>query len=221
MTMVVDERLFTYISSLDGPLPEYLDSIRQQAVDEEVPIIRTDMQMLMKWLMTSYRPKRILEIGAAVGFSALLMAEYDADAQITTIENYEPRIVKAKENIASSPHGDRVKLLEGDAADILPSLTEQGKYDFVFMDAAKGQYPALLPVVLGLMDEGAVLVTDNVLFDGDIIESKYLIKRRNRTIHTRMREYLYTLTHTDGLVTTVLPVGDGVSLSVKKNGQKL
>ena len=215
--MIVDERLFTYISTLDSPLPEYLDGIRSRAVAGEVPIIRTDMQMLMKWLMASYRPKNILEVGAAVGFSALLMAEYDADAHITTIENYEPRIKEAKENISASPNADRIELLEGDAGEILPSLaSEKKKYDFVFMDAAKGQYPALLPVVLGLMDEGAVLVTDNVLFDGDIIESKYLIKRRNRTIHTRMREYLYTLTHTDGLVTTVLPVGDGVSLSVRR-----
>ena len=214
--MIVEDRLFTYITSLDSELPEYLDSIRQQAIDGDVPIIRRDMQMLMKWLMASYRPERILEIGAAVGFSALLMAEFDRNAHITTIENYEPRIVKAGENIASSPHADRITLLEGDAAEILPGLSEGGaKFDFVFMDAAKGQYPALLPIVLDLMDDGAVLVTDNVLFDGDIIESKYLIKRRNRTIHTRMREYLYTLTHTDGLITTVLPVGDGVSLSVK------
>ena len=214
--MIVDERLFTYISSLDSALPKYLDSIREKAVADEVPIIRTDMQMLMKWLMASYRPKRILEVGTAVGFSALLMAEYDKDAHIDTIENYEPRIAEASENIAASPHADRITLLEGDACEILPKLAEESdKYDFVFMDAAKGQYPALLPVVLSLMEEGAVLVTDNVLFDGDIIESKYLIKRRNRTIHTRMREYLYTLTHTGGLVTTVLPVGDGVSLSVK------
>ena len=214
--MIVEDRLFTYISSLDSELPGYLDMIRQQAVDEDVPIIRTDMQMLMKWLMTSYKPKRILEIGAAVGFSALLMAEYDSEAHITTIENYEPRIKKAAENFESSPHADRITLLAGDAGEILPQLqTDEKKYDFVFMDAAKGQYPALLPTVLDLMDDGALLVTDNVLFDGDIIESKYLIKRRNRTIHTRMREYLYTLTHTDGLVTAVLPVGDGVSLSVK------
>ena len=144
------------------------------------------------------------------------MAEYDTDAHITTIENYEPRIKQAMENFASSPHADRITLLVGDAGEILPQLQTDGKrYDFVFMDAAKGQYPALLPTVLDLMGDGALLVTDNVLFDGDIIESKYLIKRRNRTIHTRMREYLYTLTHTDGLVTTVLPVGDGVSLSVK------
>ncbi len=215
--MIVDERLFTYISSLDSPLPEYLENIRREAIETDVPIIRTDMQMLMKWLMASYKPERILEIGAAVGFSSLLMAEYSKNTHITTIENYEPRIIKAKENIAGSPHADRITLLEGDAGEILPELAGKNeKYDFVFMDAAKGQYPALLPTVLDLMEEGAVLVTDNVLFDGDIIESKYLIKRRNRTIHTRMREYLYTLTHTEGLMTTVLPVGDGVSLSVKR-----
>ena len=161
------------------------------------------------------KPKQILEVGTAIGFSALLMSEFaPEDCHITTIEKYEKRIPIAKGNFEKYGKADKITLLEGDAIDILKKL--EGTYDFIFMDAAKGQYINFLPDILRLLSVGGVLVSDNVLQDGDIIESKYAITRRNRTIHTRMREYLYTLKNHEQLETAILPLGDGVALSVKK-----
>ena len=213
--MVVDERLVTYINSLDQGNTEILDIIEREALDSYVPIIRKEMQSFLKLLLAMQKPKRILEVGTAVGFSAILMAEYDPEAcEITTIENYEKRIPIAKENFKRAGKEDQITLIEGDAAEVLKQLSEP--YDMVFMDAAKGQYIHFMPDILRLLKTGGVLVSDNVLQDGDIIESHFAVTRRNRTIYKRMREYLYELTHRDDLVTSVLPLGDGVTVSVRK-----
>ena len=201
--MIVDERFVTYINSLDTENTSFLEELEKTAKEAYVPIIRREMQSLLKLLLAMKRPIRILEVGTAVGFSALLMAEYNPVAcEITTIENYEKRIPIAKENFAKAGR-DQIKTL-------------QEPYDFIFMDAAKGQYIHFFDDVLRLLAEGGILVSDNVLQDGDIIESHYAVTRRNRTIHKRMREYLYELTHNEQLTTAVLPVGDGVTVSVKK-----
>ncbi|EJX03458.1 O-methyltransferase family protein [gut metagenome] len=169
----------------------------------------------MKVLLALKRPERILEVGTAVGFSTLLMCEYGRpEAKITTIENYEKRIPLAKENFKKAGRESQITLLEGDAGTILKELT--GPYDLIFMDAAKGQYLHWLPEVLRLMEPGSVLVSDNVLQEGDLIESHYLVERRNRTIYKRMREYLYELKHHPCLETAVIPLGDGVTVSVKR-----
>lgn len=212
--MVVDERLVTYINSLDQGNTEILDIIEREALDSYVPIIRKEMQSFLKLLLAMQKPKRILEVGTAVGFSAILMAEYDPEAcEITTIENYEKRIPIAKENFKRAGKEDQITLIEGDAAEVLKQLSEP--YDMVFMDAAKGQYIHFMPDILRLLKTGGVLVSDNVLQDGDIIESHFAVIRRNRTIYKRMREYLYELTHRDDLVTAVLPIGDGITVSTK------
>ena len=212
--MIVDERLVTYINSLDTGNTSILDQIEQEALESYVPIIRKEMQQFLKLLLAMKRPMRILEVGTAVGFSAILMAEYDpVPCEITTIENYEKRIPIAKENFIRAGKEKQITLLEGDAAQILPTLTES--YDFIFMDAAKGQYIHFLPDILRLLAVGGVLVSDNVLQDGDIIESRFAVTRRNRTIHARMREYLYALKHHEALETVILTLGDGTALSVK------
>ena len=155
--------------------------------------------------------------GTAIGFSALLMSEYAPQGcRITTIEKYGKRIPVARENFEKAGKSDCITLLEGDAAEILASLKEDGAYDLVFMDAAKGQYINFLPDILRLLAPTGLLVSDNILQDGELIESKYAVIRRNRTIHNRMREYLYQLTHCEGLETTILPVADGVALSAKR-----
>ena len=213
--MIVDERLVTYINSLDTGNTSILDQIEQEALDSYVPIIRKEMQQFLKLLLAMKRPMRILEVGTAVVFSAILMAEYDpVPCEITTIENYEKRIPIAKENFIRAGKEKQITLLEGDAAQILPTLTES--YDFIFMDAAKGQYIHFMPDILRLLGSEGTLVSDNVLQDGDIIESRFAVTRRNRTIHKRMREYLYELTHDERLVTAVLPIGDGVTVSTWK-----
>lgn len=213
--MIVDERLVTYINSLDTGNTEILDQIEKEAIAVYVPIIRKEMQSFLKLLLAMQKPMRILEVGTAVGFSAILMAQYaPADCKIVTIENYEKRIPVAKENFKRAGKDEQITLLEGDAMQILPTLS--GEFDMIFMDAAKGQYINFMPDILRLLKSGGVLVSDNVLQDGDIIESHYVVERRNRTIYKRMREYMYELTHNEGLVTAVLPVGDGITVSAKK-----
>lgn len=213
--MIVEERLVTYINSLDRGNTELLDAIEAEAVSDYVPIIRKEMQSFLKMMLQLQQPRRILEVGTAVGFSAILMAEYNPKpCEITTIENYEKRIPIARDNFKRAGKQDMIELLEGDAAQVLKTLQEP--FDFIFMDAAKGQYLNFLPDILRLLSPGGILISDNVLQDGDIVESRFAVTRRNRTIHKRMREYLYELTHHEELVTTVLPVGDGITVSVKK-----
>lgn len=217
--MILDERLLIYLNSLNSGNGELLDRIEKEALAGDVPIVRKDMQSFLKFLLAVKKPRRILEVGCAVGFSAILMAQWNpVDCTVTTIENWEPRIPVARENFRRAGRAEQITLLEGDAGEILPQLLAEGKqYDWIFMDAAKGQYPVLLPTVVELLENDGVLVSDNVLFDGEIIESRFVVTRRNRTIHKRMREYLYTLTHHECLTTTVLPVGDGAAVSVKCN----
>ncbi len=213
--MITDERFTAYINSLENGNPSYLDELELYAHKTDVPIIRKEMQSLMKTLIVMNKPKQILEVGTAIGFSTLLMSEFmPEDGHITTIEKYEKRIPLAKENFRKNGKEEKITLLEGDAADILKEL--DGTFDFIFMDAAKGQYIHFLPDILRLLPPGGLLVSDNVLQDGDIIESKYAITRRDRTIHKRMRDYLYTLKNHEQLETAILTLGDGVALSVKK-----
>lgn len=213
--MIVNERITAYINSLDRGNGSLCDEVEEEAVSSYVPIIRKETSALLKTLVAMKRPERILEVGTAVGYSALLMSRVmPENCHITTIEKYEKRIPIAKENFIRAGEEKRITLLEGDAEEILGSLS--GPYDFIFMDAAKGQYLHWLPVMLRLLPKGGVLVSDNVLQDGDIIESRYAVERRNRTIHARMREYLYTLTHMEEFETSIIPIGDGVTISVKK-----
>ena len=213
--MIADERMSAFIDSLDTGNTPFLNEIESEAKKTNVPIIRTQTQSLIKLLLAVQKPASILEVGCAIGFSALLMSEYaPADCHITTIEKYEKRIPIAKDNFKRAGMEDRITLLEGDAADLLKEL--DGSYDFIFMDAAKGQYIHFLPDVLRLLSEGGILLSDNVLQDGDVIESRFAVTRRNRTIHSRMRQYLYELKHHPDLETAILPVGDGVTVSVKK-----
>lgn len=212
--MVVDERLVTYINSLDQGNTAILDTIEREALDSYVPIIRKEMQSFLKLLLAMQKPKRILEVGTAVGFSAILMAEYNPyPCEIVTIENYDKRIPIARENFMRAGKEKQITLIEGDATEVLKTLAEP--FDMIFMDAAKGQYINFMPDILRLLKKDGVLVSDNVLQDGDIIESHFVVTRRNRTIHKRMREYLYELTHREDLVTAVLPIGDGITVSTR------
>ena len=213
--MIANERIISYINSLSTEDTPFLTELEKWALKERVPIIRKETQSFLKMLLVMKQPEHILEIGTAVGFSSLMMSEWVSEnCTITTIENYEKRIPIARENFVRAGKDHQITLLEGDAMEVLKGLT--GPYDFVFLDAAKAQYIYYLPELLRIMPEGAVLVSDNVLQDGNIVESRFAVERRDRTIHARMREYLYELTHRDDLVTSVLPLGDGVTVSVRK-----
>ena len=210
------ERVLDFIRSFSVDRgSDSLKAIEAEAVRDRVPVIRRETRELLKILLQMKKPEKILEVGAAIGFSSVFMGENTSPAtKITTIENYPPRIERAKANIAMAGMEERITLLEGDAARWLKEL--DGSYDFIFMDAAKGQYIHFLPDVLRLLPQGGVLVSDNVLQDGDIFESRYGIRRRNHTIHSRMREYLFALTHNDTLDTVILETGDGMTISAKK-----
>ena len=212
--MIVDERIVTFINSMETENSKILEAIESEALSTYVPIIRKEMQSFLKVLLTIQKPMRILEVGTAVGFSALLMSEYaPAGCEITTIENYEKRIPIARNNFKRAGKESQITLLEGDAMEVLPTLDEP--YDFIFMDAAKGQYIHYMPEVMRLLKTGGTLVSDNVMQDGSIIESRFAVERRDRTIHSRMREYLYELKHHEELLTSIIPLGDGVAVSVK------
>lgn len=212
--MIVDERMIAYIRSLDRGESEIIREIEKKALEDRVPVIRKETASLLKVLLRMTKPKKILEVGTAVGFSALLMSGYaPEDTKITTIEKFQKRIDEAKVNFKRAGVTDRITLLEGDALELLKTL--KPTYDFIFMDAAKGQYIHFLPEVMRLLEDGGTLVSDNVLQDGDIIQSRYAVTRRNRTIHSRMREYLWELKHRDDLETVILPIGDGVAVSTK------
>ena len=219
------ERTEIFIESLNEGNTEFLDNLEAEANRDNVPIIRKSMQRFLKLMLELKKPKNILEVGTAVGFSAILMAQYSqSDCHITTIEKYEKRIPVAKENFLKSGFNDKITLIEGDAKDILNELLENengddkfaGRYDMIFMDAAKGQYINFLPNAVKLLKKGGVLITDNVLQDDTVIQSKFTVVRRERTIHKRMREYIRALMQSDELTTDILQLGDGISVSVKK-----
>ncbi len=213
--MIVDPRIVSYINSLDTGNSSICDEIEREALAADVPIIRKEMGNLLKVLLALKMPHNILEVGTAVGYSSILMSEnMPQDCHITTIENYDKRIPVARQNFKRAGKEDKITLIEGDALEVLQDMT--GSFDFIFMDAAKGQYINYYPHIYRLLSDGGLLISDNVLQEGEIVQSKYGVTRRNRTIHERMREYIYLLTHEEGLVTSVVPIGDGITLSVKK-----
>ena len=212
--MIVDDRLTSYLHSLDNADSEIVTAIGREARAGRVPIIRPETGNLLKVLLRLQKPYRILEIGTAVGYSSILMSEcLEPGASIITVEKYEKRIPIARENIKRAGKEGCITLIEGDAIEVMKTL-DPG-FDFIFMDAAKGQYIHFLPEVLRLLKKGGILVSDNVLQDGDIVESRCAVTRRNRTIHSRMRDYLWQLKHMKEFETAVLTVGDGVTISTK------
>ena len=209
-----ETRVDSYIESLGSPAPGYLEELAAAAREAAVPIIRPPMMDFLRTIIWMHRPMTILEIGCAVGFSALYMRECAfEDCRITTIENYEPRIVEARKNLAKYDPDSRIRLIEGDAMEIIKGLNEA--YDLIFMDGPKGQYINMYDDIKRLLPPGGVLISDNILQEGDILESRYAVTRRDRTIHSRMRDYLYKLTHDEDYSTSILPLADGVSLSVR------
>ena len=214
--MITDERTSTFIDSISGLNTPFLEELEVKAHADGIPIIRRATQSLIKFVLADLKPASILEIGTATGFSAIFMATYGGNVHIDTIENYKKRIAEAKQNIADAGLEEVINLIEGDAESVIEELAAKGKsYDMIFIDAAKAQYLNYLPVCKNLLRTGGILISDNVLFDGDIGLSRFAVRRRDRTIHARMREYLRTIAEDEDLVTTILPIADGMTLSVK------
>lgn len=214
MSEITYDFIREYLQAIQADGDLILEEIRQYAMIHNVPIIKNEVKQLLEVILSLQKPLRILEIGTAIGYSSLLMSKYLADhGTITTLERSEEMIEQAKKNYNMAQKEEVIKLLKGDAQEILPTLTET--YDFIFMDAAKGQYITFLPDCLRLLKVGGILVSDNVLQDGYIAKSRWQIPRRQRTIHQRMRTYLWELNHNEKLRTAILPIADGVTLSYK------
>lgn len=217
------ERMEVFIEAMTPPGPVHLQDLELEALAAGVPIIRPQTQNLLRFFLTMKRPSRILEIGTAVGFSALFMQHYaPAECRIITIEKDRVRAQKARENFARygriSTEGGQtgITLMEGDAIEVLGGIREDASFDLVFMDAAKGQYIRFLPDAVRLLGSGGLLITDNILQEGEILSSRFAVTRRNRTIHARMRAYIHALMEEERLETLLLPTGDGAAVSLKK-----
>ena len=210
----IGERISVFAESLHAEESPELRALEREALENNIPIIRPQTRGLIQCILEMTAPSRILEVGTAVGYSALVMDTYAPCAcSIITIERDAQRAAQARKNFERFA-ADRITLLEGDAAQILPGLS--GSFDFVFMDAAKGQYIRFLPEVIRLLRPGGVLLSDNVLKDGEILASKFAVTRRDRTIHKRMREYLSAISQDPRLRTVLLETGDGAALSVRR-----
>ena len=210
-----DKRIEIFLSSLEKGNPDFIDDLEEKAINDNVPIIKKPVQGLLRVLLKMLKPERVLEIGTAVGFSAMFMMYHAPEIKrLTTIEDYKKRFDEAEKNFEAYGFSDRTELIFGDANEILPKLEEP--YDLIFMDAAKAQYINYLPEAVRLLKSGGMLIADNCLQDGDILESRFIIERRDRTIHKRMREFLYCINNSDELESTVLDIGDGVALCVRK-----
>lgn len=208
------EKFLAFREKKSKTIPEDLEELEEKALCDWMPIIRKDTQALLIWLMKERRPKRILEIGTCVGFSAILMARYtEDDAQIVTVENYEPRIKEATSNFAKFGYEKRITLMPMDAKDALEQL--DGKFDFIFLDGPKGQYPFYLPRLLELLSDDGMMVTDNVLQDGDLLKERSEIRHRDRTIHDRLNMFLEELLTNESLNTFVTQTGDGMALTTR------
>ncbi len=210
------DRITSFIRSYIKDDEGELGKIYSDAIDNRVPVMRPETRELLKTQLIIKKPVHVLEIGTAVGYSSLFMSQYlGKDGRITTIELDDDRVNIAKNNIKKLDKESVIKVIKGDAAEVLKDL-EADSYDFAFVDAAKGQYINYYTEVMRLVKSGGVIVSDNILQDGDVLESHYTVEKRNRTIHDRMREYLYTICNDDRLDTSLLSVGDGVAISVKK-----
>ena len=209
--------IISYTHDDEGLLKEIYD----KAIADDVPIIRRETRDFLQVLLRIIKPETILEVGTAVGYSTLVMAETvfdvlgDAHWHIDTCELDESRIEEATKNFAKSSFDEKISLLKGDAAETLKRIN--GKtYDFIFIDAAKAQYMTYLEEAIRLSHKDTVIVTDNILAEGDVLESHFLVEKRDRTIHDRMREYLSYVKNEPRLETSILSVGDGLALSVVK-----
>lgn len=203
---------------LDGLIPErgeFLTELRRKSALEEsyAPIVQRETEQLIVTLLKMLKPGRVLEIGTAVGYSAILMAEnLPPESTIVTVERYKKHADIAVDNIFATGYEKKIKVIEGEAAEVLHWL--DGGFDFVFLDAAKGQYIEFLPDILRLLNKGGVLLSDNILYHG-MIEDEEKIERRKITIVKRLHMYLEEIMKNPLLTTSIIPLGDGVAISVK------
>ncbi len=209
-----DQEYGAFLKSILPPFDGKLLELQKRAVHEGIPIIPHETACFIRMLLGILKPVSVLEIGTAVGFSASLFCWYtDKSVCVTTIDRYPYMIERAKENIKFMGLENRITLLEGDAGEILPTLI--GGFDLIFLDAAKGQYINFLPDCIRLLNTGGMLISDDVLLSGGVTGSRFQVPRRQRTIHKRLRSFLWEITRNPQLETSILPVGGGLALCRK------
>ncbi len=191
---------------------EELKKIKEKALEEHIPILMDETLAVMDKILKEKKSEKILEIGTAVGYSAICFSEYICEnGRIDTIEREEERVKQALENIKKAEVEEKIHILQGDAVEILPTLKE--KYDVVFIDAAKGKYPFFLEQALRLLKEDGIIFADNILYKGYVMGEYH--KHKQRTAVRNLREYIKEVTDNPGLNTQILEVGDGLAISRK------
>jgi predicted O-methyltransferase YrrM len=212
----VKNRIDVFLELFREELPEYLRDLEKKAISKNVPILGHTTADILRFYLRSLHVKNVLEIGTAVGYSALFMRECANDLFITTIEKIDQRYEEALNNFKKYDKDSRITPVKADAMDAIVSLKKEKKrFGLIFLDAAKGQYSAYLPILIDLMDEGGVLIADNIFHNGAVVESRYAVTQRDRTIHDRLREFLKDITEHEKLDTLILPVEDGVAICQK------
>lgn len=214
MSNINEDYIQDYIRSILPESDGYLAELEKYASDNHIPIVEKEVAQLIKVLLKMYKPKNILEIGTAIGYSALIMASSTSeDCKITTIERRQDMVKLAERNINNTEYRDRINLIYGEADEVLSRLDEN--YDFIFLDAAKGQYLEFFNKCIKLLNHGGVIMSDNVLYKGMVASDKLVI-RRKKTIVKRLREYLKYINDLKGYESCIIPIGDGVSLTYRE-----
>lgn len=212
---LIENNLDQYLKNLQPLLDGDIGDLQKKSYEENIPIIPNDVVKFISVVLSIKKPKKILEIGTAVAFSSSFMSLFLEDGgKITTIERYPVMIEKAKMNIKNFGLSDKINLIEGDANEVLKCLDDE--FDVIFMDAGKGQYINILPDIYRLLKIGGIIIADDILQNGDVAKEKEEIIKRQRTIHYRLNDFLWEITHNDGLNTSILTIGDGVAICYKK-----
>jgi len=205
----VEEYIRGILPKSDG----YLLEMEEYAKQNNIPIVHPEAAQFLKVLIKLIKPKNILEIGTAIGYSAILMTESMEDGNLVTIERNKDMVCLAQENIAKSGLTERIKILQGDAEEILPKLN--GSFDLIFLDAAKGHYLQFFQFCIQNLNNGGIIISDNVLFKG-MVANDDLVIRRKKTIVKRMREYLDYICNNNNFESSIIPIGDGIALTLKR-----
>lgn len=214
MSNIVNNLVEEYIRETLVETKGLLRELEIYADEYNVPIIHKEVAEMLKVLLKVNKPKRILEVGCAIGYSSILFAStLGSDVEIITVERNEEMIKKAKENVKKAGFEENIKILEGNAEEILQNI--EGEFDMIFLDAAKGQYKLFYDMIIDNLKTDGLLISDNILYKGMVAHDDFVV-RRKKTIVKRMRNYLDYICKCDYLDTSLIPIGDGLALSYKK-----
>lgn len=214
MSNINEKYVEEYIREVIPQSSDFLKKMEEYADTNHVPIIHPEVAQFLRVLIKIKKPKNILEIGTAIGYSALVMAEsMGKEGRITTIERRQDMVDIATENIKTNGYQDMIEIKLGEAEEVLPTINDD--FDFIFLDAAKGKYMEFLPYCVSNLKAGGIIVSDNVLFKG-MVANDDLVIRRKKTIVRRMREYLTYISNKEIFETSIIPIGDGMAITYKK-----